>query len=405
MNNPSSEPSVVFIRTLFDRLKNHAGKILILGLVALTLIQGLYVVQLGETAVKRQLGRLVDSAITPGLYFRIPWGIEQIDRYMTEKVHRLEVQGHFSTELPMLTGDKNFIIVELVVQYKVVALDRYLFANERPVDILRIMVRSALTNTISTLFVDMVLSTDKPYIESEIYKRVQADIDHMPLGIELLTVNITLISPPADAIDAFRAVVNARERKREIMNNANKRVVKSIALARGEAANIVNSAGAWGERRRQTATSDSERFLALLPHKRQHPQQTRMTLYWNSVRQLMGRANIVALAPGQSPNIEMNLLRNAEMPYVPAVSGEAAMRPTTASHRHPGQTLSHITEQPLDRGVGIGGHIDDSEAHHYSGTGTPTTDTEHVIDQAAGQDSGLTAKGDEAESKSKIKGQ
>src|SRR3989442_8297661 len=80
----------------------------------------------GERAVVRRFGRVLDEQPGPGLWFGLPWGIDQVDRIAIDRVRRVEVGYNRDEEdtglTPpgqLLTGDHNLVNVQVVINYTV----------------------------------------------------------------------------------------------------------------------------------------------------------------------------------------------------------------------------------------------------------------------------------------------
>ena len=362
--------SVIIIRAVFDHTYRYRWIMLLITIVAISLYQGFYTVKIGEVATLRRFGKLVHHDIQPGLFFRIPWGVDKIDKVLTSKIYNLNVDGQISPALPMLTGDFNYIMASLDVQYQITDPEKYLFRNELPIAFMNEFVRSKFIDTVSTMFIDMVLSTDKAYVEKTILKTLQNDIDNIGLGITLLTINLTLVTPPEDAIAAFRAVNDAKSKKLQLVNDAKTRYEKTMALAYGEHDNIIEKARSLSIHRLETASSDASRFNDILREKKKSPEQTLITEYWKSVKDILGKAKIVVLTPGQDPNIAVNLLRGPteQIPQLSKMKDVHQIPAETeepGTHIHPGSKLAHAVEKSEDRKPGAGIHETSKEAHHY----------------------------------------
>ena len=105
---------------------------LVVLLAVLILWSSWYTVQPEETAVVQRFGR-VQRTSGPGLHFKIPLGIETVQRVPTARVLKEEfgfrtvaagrqtrfAGGDYSAESLMLTGDLNVIDVQWIVQFRV----------------------------------------------------------------------------------------------------------------------------------------------------------------------------------------------------------------------------------------------------------------------------------------------
>lgn len=365
--------SARLIRGGFDWMFRHwrgLGIAVVLAFVGLSALSGFYQVDVGETAALRRFGRLIDASIQPGLHWHVPFGIDQVDRFRTERVYRIEVEGQVDPEMSIFTGDVNLIDARFVVQYHVDNLKDFLFSSELPLEILSREIRSAFIDTVSSMFVDMVLATEKAYVEDSVLANAQKELERLDIGLQLISVNLVFVQPPVDAIPAFRAVNDAKAQKLEIVDAAIRRREQTLAQARGTAAHVVEKAKAGAVARVAQSESAAARFLALLDTKRIGSDQAETTLYWDSVRRFLGRARIVVLQPGESPDIGVNLLEGMALP--PPWQADGKPGPEAAGDGlpgreppHPGAIAAHATEDVDDRAPGDGGHETDSEVHHF----------------------------------------
>jgi len=116
----------------------RAGALIVLALIiALT---SFYTIEPEETGLVLLFGKYVRST-SPGLHFKIPFGVEQvlkvpIQRQLKEefgfRTVRAGVRSQYATkpyaeEANMLTGDLNAAMVEWVVQYRIIDPYKFLF--------------------------------------------------------------------------------------------------------------------------------------------------------------------------------------------------------------------------------------------------------------------------------------
>ena len=123
-----------------ERIPAMLGGLAAAVIVVVGLLTSFYTVQPEERAVVKRLGAVI-GITDPGLRFRIPFGIDRVDRVATERVLKEEfgfrtagvrdgrtryAERAFEDESLMLTGDLNVIDVEWVVQYRIHDPIRYL---------------------------------------------------------------------------------------------------------------------------------------------------------------------------------------------------------------------------------------------------------------------------------------
>lgn len=383
MANPQpseSTPSARLIRAVFAWVGQRRGKIVWLAVLAALVMSSLnafYQVRVGESAVKRRFGRLVSVGIEPGLHWHFPFGVEQVDIRPTEEIRRLEIEGQISPELAMLTGDINFANCTMAVQYRISDLNRFLFGHEDPEGVLKDVVRGHVIDTINSMFIDMVLATEKRHVEEQVQKECEETLNSINLGIEVTSVSLSSVEPPVEAMAAFRAVNDARLNKQTVINATHKRVESLLARARGDAERILEDAKAKAKTRVAQSTAAGRRFTALLAEHEAQPRQTRMTEYWDTVRKVFDRAKIVLLNPNEKPTVAVNLIESPD-PFplgVAGVNSSGAKLPQSAhadvnqteSDRHPTTSKVHarVFGKNQDRKPGMGAHLDSKEAHPY----------------------------------------
>lgn len=276
--------------------------------VALAFARGLYTVDNGETAAVLRLGALVGDSVAPGLHFRLPAGIERVTTKRTGEVYRVAVEEGPARELDLVTGDENLIEVALTVQYRVTRLGAFLFHVEEVESLLAQVVRAALVESVAGLRVDDVLTSAKALIQQQARHQAQRLLDTYGAGVTLVTVNLQSVDPPAEAAAAFREVLDARAQRAEAISRAHTEREAGLRRARGEAAQITHAAAADADRRVQAARGAAERFTRLAQQDRVSSGQTRIDLYTRTIRQVLPRARVIVLAPGETPDVDVNLL-------------------------------------------------------------------------------------------------
>jgi len=319
-------PSVRWIQGAMRWMAGHRARTLG-GVAVLVLlifgVQAVYTVDNGESAAVLRFGRLVDDAVTSGIHLRLPAGIERVDKARTGEVFRLEVQGDFVPELALLSADENLIDATLVVQYRIHRLGEYLFATEGAETLIGHTVRAALVETFAGLGVDELLTSAKAAIQNRVRTEAQKRLDLYRAGVTLVAINLQTVNPPFEAAAAFRAVSDSRAEAAQLVSQAEGEQEKSLRLARGEAGQILHQVEAEAQARVSEAAGAAERFEHLLVRSRQAPGQVRAELYAATMQRVLPRARLVILAPGEVPQIDVQLIqppRAAKLP--PPVAGE-----------------------------------------------------------------------------------
>lgn len=311
MANEPAPPSVRLIWRVRDALRSSLRRalgIVFLGLVGWLLADGVYTVDNGESAAVLRLGALVDDTVEPGLRFRTPAGIDQVIKIRTGEVFRVQVVGDRPRRLDLVTGDENLIEVVLSAQYRITRLGDYLFGTEDAEALVRQTIRADLVEAVAAFGVDEVLTSAKTLVQQQVRERSQAHLDGYHSGVTLVSVNLQSVDPPREAEGAFRDVLDARAEAAETVSHARAEQDRALRLASGQAAQRLSSAEAEANTSVQIARGAAKRFQKLLEQRRRSPGLTRTDLFARTVREVLPRTRVIVLAPGEMPELEVNLV-------------------------------------------------------------------------------------------------
>ena len=238
---------------------------LILGIAAIYVLTGVYVVNPGEQAVIRRFGALQPGTVTEEIHYRLPYPIDQVEKVNVSEVRRADIgmslkehmhQGDDSpTLIQLLTGDENIITSEAIVHYNVDSNDEQL---------VRRSVESALVELMASMAVDDILSTEKVAAQNFVIEEVQNTLDSYNSGIQVTVFNIQNINPPEAVAAAFLDVNAAKEDKEKEINQANGYYNSLIPEARGKADAQIAQAEAYKTEVVNTAVGDTDKFISML---------------------------------------------------------------------------------------------------------------------------------------------
>lgn len=273
------------------------ARLLVLAVVAMYVLSGIYVVQPDERGVIRRLGRVIADGVEPGIHYRIPWPIDRVDRPQVTSIKRMSVGYKIVDQLrglapepreaQFLTGDTNIIEVQLLIQYVIKDPGDFLFAVEEPHWLVRRAGESALTEAMSAIGVDGVLTTAKLEIAAAVKEQAQEMLDSYGAGIEIVAAHLQEVTPPREVADAFRDVASAREDRNRIIQEANGYANRVVPTARGEAQQLVTAAEGYRAEKTDRATGEAERFRAVVAEYWKAPTATRERLYLEVMEEVL----------------------------------------------------------------------------------------------------------------------
>lgn len=248
---------------------------LALGFICIYLLTGIYIVNPGEQAVIRRFGAVLPQPVSEGIHYRLPYPIDQVQKVSVSEVRRADIgmslpeHVHKAEDTPrdvqLLTGDENIITSQAIVHYRVKDAAKFLYnINGNSEQLVRYVVEAALVNSMATMAVDDILSTEKVQLQNSILQRTQDTLDAYDAGIQVTAFNIQTITPPDAVAAAFLDVTTAKEEKETAINEANGYYNSIIPSARAEANKITSNAEAYRAGQIDSATGAADKFLSML---------------------------------------------------------------------------------------------------------------------------------------------
>jgi membrane protease subunit HflK len=293
-----------------DGFMRRAWPLAIVAAVGIWLASGLYQVQPGEIGVVRHFGMEVSRA-GPGLHYRLPWPIQQVDAVNVEMIRRAEigfrtengVATRVGTEAHMLTGDENIVDAQLIVQYRVVDPSKYLFRLQNPDDALRAATEVAMRSSVGKTKIDDILTTGRSQVQEQTRVFLQALLDSYQSGLQVTAVNLQVVDPPDQVKDAFQEVVRAREDRERLINESRAYTADILPKARGQAQQTIREAEGYREQRTLQANGDVARFLAVLQEYAKSKDVTRERLHIEALERVLARVDKVVLDGQANGNV------------------------------------------------------------------------------------------------------
>lgn len=264
-----------------------AGALLLVGLLVYA-ATGFYVVAGNENAVVRRCGRVVRHAggnvvlHGSGLHWDLPWPWATADRVNFNEVRvrtlgetdlpedidatRLLQAVDASTQSQFLTGDKNILLIQLSVQYRVSedGVTDYLFGFESPEEQLDQLVISNLSDLVSRSGVDYVHPLGLPELQLLLTERTRRQVQARGLGLELETVTVDAVAPPARVKSFFLDVADARNDKEKYINAARAYAEQQDAAARAAAQRLIDGARIYEQQVTEAARGAADSFRKII---------------------------------------------------------------------------------------------------------------------------------------------
>ncbi|MGM9944559.1 MAG: FtsH protease activity modulator HflK [Lysinibacillus sp.] len=284
-----------------------------------------YTVDESEQAVVITFGQATEFITTPGLHFKLPWPIQQVETVSRETYsltfgYSENEDGTLSTkdsDAKMITGDEKIVLTDLVVQWRIVDPKKYLFNSENPEEILHSATSSAIRSVIGSSKIDDALTSGKAEIEASTRDLLVTLLEKYDIGISVLGVKLQDVElPNADVRAAFTAVTDARETKNTKINEAEKYENQKISEANGEKEAIISRAEGEKIARIEQANGDVAVFNKLYEQYASNKQITRERLMIETLEEVLPTAKIYIMNDdsGTMTYLPLQTLQSAPAP-------------------------------------------------------------------------------------------
>lgn len=274
--------------------------IVLVFLGGILLLTGLYKIDASEVGVIQRFGRYTRTE-DPGLHFKIPFGVESVNKVAVKRVHKLEFgfrtaqagvrtqfrAGDFSGESLMLTGDLSSALVEWIVHYKINDPVKYLFHVRNVQETLRDVTESVMRLAIGDHSVDEVISLSRQDIELQTKELTQKVMDDFETGISIENIKLQNVNPPIPVQPAFNEVNQAIQEKERIINEAQAAYNKVIPEAKGQKEQAISQAEGYALDRVNRAEGDAERFMSIWREYNKAKDVTRRRMYLETMLEIL----------------------------------------------------------------------------------------------------------------------
>ena len=257
-----------------------------------------YTIKPGERGVVLRFGKYSRTS-PPGLNFKIPL-VDTVYKVDIETVRKEEFgfrtkvparqtvyqKEGFNTESLMLTGDKNVIDVEWIVQYKVRDPFNFLFKVQDVRQSVRDVSETAIRRIVGNMDFDYVLS-NREILAGLTEKELQSKLNSYEAGVDIVTVQLQDVNPPDAVKPAFNEVNEADQDMKRLVNEAEEAYNKVIPKASGDAKKIVEEAHGYAVQRVNESKGETTRFLAIMKEYQAAKDVTRQRMYLETMQAIL----------------------------------------------------------------------------------------------------------------------
>ena len=253
---------------------SSSAYVLIVLLVVAWLATGLYRVDQAERGVVQRFGAFTEAFVD---------------------IVNVAAVDNFPFRTEMLTADRQYVFIQMVVQYRRTDPVKYSFEVVEPELTLQDVTESALREVVGTSSLIRLVTEQRDQIAPRTQEIVQSTLDFYGAGITVTSISLEDLDYPA-------AVQEAVDDAQQAQNDAGRYVLEAdtyemdiIPRARGTAARVRLDAEAYRDRVVRDAEGESSRFEALLAEYQKAPRVTRDRLYLEAIEEVYGNSNKVLI--------------------------------------------------------------------------------------------------------------
>ena len=306
-------PSTRVIYAVFDFLQKHQRGILTAAavvVVAGVLLSGLHIVKKEEQGVLTRFGRVVNANVGPGVHYHVPF-IEKVYIRKVKRITRHQVASMegSTVNFTILSGDVNLLEIDVALQYKIDNLKNYLFVTSDPLTMVTMYAREELVNILGQNFIDLILTSNRNIIQSDLLDSITERLEDRDIGIELVSLDIVDVRP----IEGNARCLPGRERcLHRAREGGQRRQPQEGEVDRAQpGAGRCNGHKRQGQGQGAPGSGEKQRRCVHRPAGRiQEATRARkhyITRYWDRMRQIFSEASLAAVNPGQS-SIDINMI-------------------------------------------------------------------------------------------------
>jgi membrane protease subunit HflK len=265
------------------------------------LATGFYVVGPDERAVVRRFGAVAEQ-VGPGMHYRWPWPVDQVDVVKTTSVMKIGVgfvlpsAGHeMPSGIELLTADTNILNVALVLQYVIRDPTDFLVQVKDAPAFVEAVAESVLTETVAATPIDELLTRGRIAVQDQVKMQIQENLDRRRSGVSIVSASIMAMTLDRSVAQAFQDVADAMADREKMINEAEAYRSNLIPKARGDARTTLSGAEGYKQQRTAEAVGEASRFVALQKEYEKEPRITRSRLYLEAIEKILPRVRLYVI--------------------------------------------------------------------------------------------------------------
>ena len=188
------------------------------------------------------------------------------------------------------------LTAHIPMYFKVRNLYDFSYRHDDSLAMLRNLATRELLLYLSSVDMMDVLGPKRADATSVLKERIQAAVDEVELGVEILFVSLAGLHPPTPVGPLFDNVVSAHEAYNETILNAQADAVREEPAAHARAAQLVNQAESYKHERANVPKAEADRFLGQLKSYQSSPDVFKLYSFLNVMKEAGAKSRKYVLA-------------------------------------------------------------------------------------------------------------
>ena len=264
---------------------------------------GIYSVQPEEQGVELFFG-VHRRTTDPGLHYNFPYPIGHTIKAPFSTVHKEILDGRISQEsdgnqVLVLTGDENIVDISMDILWKIRDSYLYLFKMYDAKGMnhtVRNAAESAMRGVVGKSKIMSIMEGEgRMSVAEDVKSNLASILDEYCSCIDIVSVQLKKVDPPARVIDAFRDVQSARADRERTINMGYSYKNDILPKARGEAERLVRNAEAYSSEAVAQATGDASRFMSVYEQYKESPSIVRERIYIDAMSDILTKVDKIVI--------------------------------------------------------------------------------------------------------------
>jgi len=162
---------------------------------------------------------------------------------------------------------------------------------------------SAVREVVGRSNVDAVLYRARDALAADLLSSVQAQLDRLNTGIQVVNINVQSVAVPDQVVAAFNDAVKATADRDRFKNEGDAYASDVIPRAQGSAARLREEAEGYRARVMSMAEGDAQRFRSVVDEYKKAPAVTRDRMYIDTMQQVFSNVSKILVDSRSGSNL------------------------------------------------------------------------------------------------------